>query len=118
MKKILVAIAILAAALIAYNYTTTGNLTLVPSLALSEDERALKGLEDRFSAATRQYSQASRTAGLSGMDTTADAEAALRSVRQIEKDLQALRKKLSSQSAAQRADYLAAAIREFSGRLR
>ena len=70
-----------------------------------------------FSAATRQYQQAARTAGLSGLDTTADANAALRSLRQIDKELGALRKRLSSQSAVQRAEYLEAAIKEFSAKL-
>jgi hypothetical protein len=118
MKKILVVIAVLAAALLTYNYFSTGRLTLVPSAMQSEEEQALESLEDRFSSATRQYSQASRTAGLSGLDTTADAETALRSLSAIDKELKSLRKRLSDKSAIQRADYLAAAIREFSGKLR
>jgi hypothetical protein len=117
MKKIIVVIAVLAAALVAYNYVSTGRLTLVPAMMMSQDEQALQSLEDRFSAATRQYSQAARTAGLSGLDTTADADAALRSLKQIDKDLQTLRKRLSSQSAIQRAEYLSAAIQEFKAKL-
>ena len=117
MKKILVVVAVLAAALVAYNYVSTGRLTLVPAMMVSQDEQALRSLEDRFSAATRQYQQAARTAGLSGLDTTADANAALTSLRQIDKELRALRKRLSSQSEIQRADYLSAAIKEFSAKL-
>ena len=117
MKKILIVIAVLVAALVTYNYVTTGRLSLVPSAALSEDEQSLRALEDRFSAASKEYSQATRTAGLSGLDTTAEAEAALRSVGQIEKELKSLRQRLTSQSEIQRADYLASAVREFSRRL-
>jgi phage-related tail protein len=117
MKKIIGVIVVLVAGLLAYNFVTTGKFSLVPSLTLSEDERALKALEDRFHAATRQYTQAARTAGMSGLDTTADGEAALRSVERIEKDLRALRKRLSSQPAIQRAEHLATAIKEFSAKL-
>ena len=118
MKKILIVVVIAVAGLIAYNYVNTGEITVIPSFTLSEDERELKALEDRFNAAVRQYSQAGRTAGLSGLDTTADADAARRSVQQIDKDLKALRKRLSAESAIRKADELAASVRNFSASLK
>jgi hypothetical protein len=118
MKKILIVIAVVIAGLIAYNYVTSGEFSVVPSFTLSEDEKELKALENRFNAAVKQYSQAGRTAGLSGMDTTADAEAARLSVQQISKELKSLQKRLSSDSLIRRAERLAADVREFAEKLR
>jgi hypothetical protein len=113
-KKIVVVIVAVVAGLIAFNYVSTGEFSLIPSFTLSEDERELKALEDRFKAATKQYSQAGRTAAVSGIDTTSDVEAARRSVRQISKELKALRKGLSSESSIRKAEELAASVRSFS----
>lgn len=117
MKKIVVVFLVVVAGLITYNYVTTGEFSVVPSFTLSEDERELNALEDRFNAAVKEYSQAGRTAGLSGMDTTADAEAARLSVQQISKDLKSLQKRLSSESSIRRAENLFAAVRGFSDNL-
>jgi len=117
MKQVVVVILLVVAGLITYNYVTTGKFSVVPSFTLSEDERALNALEERFNAAVKQYAQASRTAGLSGMDTTADAEAARLSVRQIAKELKPLRKRLSSESTIRRAENLSTAVQEFSASL-
>jgi hypothetical protein len=117
MKKILIVAAVVIVGLIVYNYVTTGEFSVVPSFALSEDERELKALEDRFKAAVKQHSQAGRTAGLSGMDTTADAEAARLSVQQISKELRSLRKRLSSDSLIRRAENLTASVRDFADKL-
>ena len=117
MKKIVVVILVVVAGLITYNYVTTGKLSVVPSFTLSEDERELNALEDRFNADVKQYSQASRTAGLSGMDTTADAEAARISVREIGKELKPLQERLTTESATRRAENLSVAVREFSASL-
>ena len=78
MKKAIVAVLFVVAGLLAYNFATTGELTLVPSFALSEDERQLKDLEARFKAARKEFAGAHRTAAVSGIDMTADAEAARR----------------------------------------
>lgn len=117
MKKIVVVAAVLVVGLVAFNYLTTGSITLIPAFDTSEEARALKDLEDRLDAAAKRYSQATRTAGLSGLDTTADAEAARRELRRIEKDLKSLRKRLSADSEIRRADELAAAVRLFSEKL-
>lgn len=114
MKKAVIVILLLVAALIAYNYFTAGELTLIPSFTKSEDERALEALEERFDQAVKQYSQAARSAGMAGIDTTADAEAARRAAEQIGKELKALRGRLSSESLKARAENLAASAKEFS----
>ena len=119
MKKLVVLIVILVAGLVIYNYATTGTLTLLPaSLSMSEEERAVVELEKRFDAARQQYSQAARSAGLSGMDTSGDAAGALRSLEQIASDLRTLQQGLSSGPAKQKAETLAANIEGYKQSLR
>ena len=119
MRKLAVLIVILVAGLLVYNYSTTGTLSLVPSsFTMSDDERAVDQLEERFADARKQYSQAGRSAGLTGMDTTGDAEGALRSVQMISNDLRELRQRLSDEPAKQKAQSLAASIEEYSSGLR
>lgn len=119
MKKLVVLIVVVVAGLLVYNYSTTGTLSLVPSsFSMSDEERAVNALEERFANARKQYSQAGRSAGLTGMDTTGDAEGALRSVQTISNDLRELRKRLSDEPAKQKAQSLAASIEEYSTSLR
>jgi len=119
MKKLAVIIVILVAGLVIYNYATTGKVALLPaSMSMSADERAVADLEDRFDAARQQYSQAARGAGLTGMDTTGDAEGAMRSLDQIANDLRKLQQELSSGPAKQRAETLAASIEGYKRSLR
>ena len=119
MKKLVVLIAVLAAGMLIYNYATTGTLSVLPpSLAMSDDERAVQALEERFDDARRQFSQAGRSAGLSGMDTTGDADGALRSVQKIADELAALQQKLPSGPAKDKAETLAASIEDYTRSLR
>ena len=119
MKKIVILVVIAVVALVIYNYATTGTVSLLPaSMSMSADERAVADLEDRFDAARKQYSQAARSAGLSGMDTSGDAEGALRSVEQIASDLRKLQQELSSGPAKQKAETLAASIEGYKRSLR
>jgi DNA invertase Pin-like site-specific DNA recombinase len=86
-KRLVLALVLAAAALFAYNYITTGKLTLIPSSSLSAQEKELSDLEARLKAAVRQYAQAGRAAGMSGVDTTSDAEAARVEIQAIQKRL-------------------------------
>lgn len=51
---------------------------------------AISELQHRLDAAERSYQQAGRTAGLAGVDTTADASAALREIARVESALRDL----------------------------
>ena len=117
-RNVVIVIAILVVGLVGYNYFTTGNISLIPSQGLSDSEREIKNLEDRLADARKQYSQAAKTASISGVDTTADAEAARLELQQIQKDLTVLRERLTEESEIREADKLADAVREFSKALR
>ena len=113
MKKALVVVALMVGGLLAYNFVTVGQLTIIPGSTLSEEEEELEALESRFEAARSRMTQANRAAGMTGSDTTADAEAALRQVERVEKELKEVMPKLSSDSARQKATALQREIQEF-----
>ncbi len=118
MKKALVATVVLVAGLVAYNYATTGEIKVVPTFSLSEEEQELKDLEDRFKAARRQFAQAHRAAAVGGLDTTADVEAARRAVGEIDAELKALRERTTSEKVRREADELDALVSAFKNELR
>lgn len=113
MKKALIAVIVLVGGLVAYNYATTGELSLIPSFSLSAEEQQVKDLEDEFEAARKQYAQAGRTASVSGVDTTADVRAVQTAVARISRELESLQKHLSEETARQRAAALSAMLRQF-----
>ena len=96
-KRFVLALVLAAAAVFAYNYITTGKLALIPSKTMSDQEKELTDLEARLKAAVRQYTQAGRAAGMSGVDTTADAEAARVEIQEIQKRLDELGRKSSAE---------------------
>ena len=113
MKKLVAVIVVAIAGLVVFNYATTGEFTLAPSFSKSEEERAVQNLRDRFSAAKKQFAQAHRMAATSGIDTTADADAAISSMKQVKKELASLRKKLTEERATRKADELVTIVQAF-----
>jgi hypothetical protein len=102
MKKLLVFIIVLAGGLLTYNYVTTGELRLMPDLGGSAEDRQVRTLETEFSAAAAELAQAGRTAGLSGMDTSSQAAAALARIGRLEKEASALGPELQEAGARAR----------------
>ena len=113
MKKFVVVGAIAIAGLVAFNYATTGEITLVPSVSNSDEDRAVQALQEDFAVARKQFTQAHRSAAVGGIDTTGDADAALGDIKRITRELDSLRKKLSEDRARRKADDLARSLREF-----
>ena len=118
MKNMLIVVVVLVVGLLAYNFATTGEVKLIPSFGMSEEEQAVKDLEDRFNSAKSEFAQAHRAAGVSGIDSSSGAEAAQRSVDAIAKELKSLRKGLSEEEAKRRAASLSSAVEEFQRELR
>ncbi|MFQ5702023.1 MAG: hypothetical protein ACE5HU_09285 [Acidobacteriota bacterium] len=106
MKKLLFLATLIAAGILGYNY-------FVHVTPASAEERALAELEHQFDSANSAMMQAGRTAGVSGIDTTADIEAARSSVRRVENKLKQLTGRLESASARARAERLERRIQEF-----
>jgi SMC interacting uncharacterized protein involved in chromosome segregation len=99
MKGFIAIVAFALAALLAYNYVHSGKLTLIPS-SMSKGEQQLQQLEKRLDNARRQFEAAGRAAGISGVDTTADAEAARRELERIETEFHTLRSQLEDTDKA------------------
>ncbi len=115
-KKIVVAAAVIAAGLAAYNLITTGKLTLIPSSNLSPEEQQLNALESRIHEAAGDITRASQAAGLSGLDTTSDVESAMRELERAEKELQSLKQKTNSEAIKEKCDRLMGEARSMRGR--
>jgi hypothetical protein len=102
MKKLVVVIFLLAGGLLVYNYAATGELTLVPSLALSQEQQQVRDLEDRYDRARKEMAQAGRSAGLTGMDTSSQMSAGLEQMAAMEKEAKELEKDLREPGARER----------------
>jgi len=96
-NRLVLALVLAAAALFVYNYVTTGKFALIPTSSMSAQEKELSDLEARLKQAVRQYAQAGRAAGLSGTDTTSDAESARVEIQQIQKRLDEIGRKSSAE---------------------
>ncbi len=94
-KKVILFIILIVIAFFVYNYFRTGQFTLFP-VSSSEGNHALKMLEDDFHNAAQSIAQAERSAAVSGLDTTSDVEAALASIRKIERELEMLERHADS----------------------
>lgn len=106
MKKIMVAIFLLVGGLLAYNFSATGEVTLIPSFTLSQEEQQVQDLEDRFDRTRKEMAQAGRMAGMTGMDTSSQVSAGLAQMAAMEKEAVALEKDLQEPGARQRLEVL------------
>jgi predicted negative regulator of RcsB-dependent stress response len=111
--RIVLLIIIAAAGLVAYNYFTTGEMSLIPSSTLSEEEQELKSLADSFREAQKQVRQAERTAAVGGIGSIDAVEDAIRDIEQIESAIVTLKSSLKSASAMKEAERLEREIEAF-----
>ncbi len=113
MKKIVLLVLLLLGAMMVYNYTATGELTLLPRGPLSGEEQELQRLERDFERAAQEFNQALRSAGLAGLDTTGDADAAMQEVQRIERKLDQLMRRLELEDERKKAEELRRRLKEF-----
>ncbi len=111
-KKILVGVFVGLLGLIAFNWLTSGEVALIPTTPLSAEGRQLARLEGEFAAVTHDYYQASRAAGLTGTDTTAEARAALERLDEMEKELLAMKRNNPAPAESRRIDQVLENIRK------
>ncbi len=104
MKGLVIILILAAAGYLAYTYL------YVP---LSDEDKLLQSMEKRFDEASRSLLSSGRMAGATGLDTTSDADLAIRRVRRIENELKNLTPTLTEETSKQRADELLGKIREF-----
>jgi hypothetical protein len=113
MKNIITIAVVVVVGLVAFNYFQTGEFSLLPGGGMSEEEKDLNRLRGDFRRAAQSYRQAGRAAGMSGLDTTADLQAALQTVDGVERDLKALRKRTTDPEVTAKIDQLLAEVRKY-----
>ena len=113
MQKIVLIVVVIVLGLLAYNYFTTGEIGLMPAGSSSDEGRELNRLRGDFRAAAREFRQAGRSAGLSGLDTTDAAAAALDEVEKVEKAVENLAKKTEDPDIKSEAEKLLREIRKY-----
>jgi hypothetical protein len=118
MKAILVFIVVVIVAVLAFNYFTTGELSLLPGSSKSPEEQELDRLAENFRAAVQEYEQAGRQAALSGVDSTYAAGAALAAANGVERDLKALRSRVDDPAVVKRVDDLLSRVKKFQDEVR
>lgn len=106
MRGLITIVVVVAIALVAFNYFQTGEFKLLPGSAMSDEAREVNRLRGDFRQAAQQYRQAGRSAGLSGLDSTADAENALAAIDGVERDLKKMRKKVEDPKVRKEIDEL------------
>lgn len=113
MQKIILLVVVVVLGLLAFNYFTTGELSLTPGGSSGGDGRELNQLRGDFRAAAREFRQAGRAAGLSGMDTTDAAGAALAAVERIEQQVESLAERTDDADVKAEAEKLLDEMRQF-----
>ncbi|MFA9453379.1 MAG: hypothetical protein ACERK6_05620 [Candidatus Aminicenantaceae bacterium] len=104
MKALIVILILAAAGYLAYTYL------YVP---MTDEEKIIHDLEKRFDEASRSLLGAERMAGSTGMDTTSDAELAIRRVQRLENELKNLKPTLKDESSKLKAAELEKKIQNF-----
>ena len=99
------------------NYTKPLNLNLYknlksPAAPSSPEAQELQRLERSFETAATEFNQALRSAGLAGLDTTGDADAAMTEGGRVEQSLEKLLRKLDGDEVRKDAEGLKMRIRE------
>jgi len=111
MRKVALVVALLVAGFVAYNYMSQGDGPV------SGDQALLEDLEYRFGEARKKMSGAGRSAGLTGIDTSSDAESAGLEIERILESAQKLARQ-ADESVRPRAERLERTIREYKSQLR
>jgi len=113
MQKIILLVVVIVLGLLAFNYFTTGELSLMPAGSSGSDGGDLNRLRGDFRAAAREFRQAGRSAGLSGLDTTDTAAAVLEEIGRVEKAVESLAKDSDDPEVKAEADKLLKEMRKF-----
>lgn len=94
MKMLFALLAIVVALVLAHNYIQTGEIGF--GSTLSDTSLEIRSLDERLTDAMRAYRIAGRGSALGGLEGGSRAESALGEVRFVEREIDGVRQKLSS----------------------
>jgi len=113
-QKIVLIVVVIVLGLLAFNYFTTGEFSLMPASGSSADGSELNKLRGEFRAAAREFRQAGRDSALGGgLDTTDAAGAALAAVERVEEQVETLAKRTEDEDVRAEAEKLLAEIKKY-----
>jgi hypothetical protein len=112
MKNLITIAVVVVVGLVAFNYFQTGEFSILPA-SKSVEEQELNRLKGDFTRAAQEFRQAGRQAGLGGIDSTAQAESALKAVDGVERDLKLLKKRTTDPKVLSKIDDLLEEVREY-----
>ncbi|HZE88001.1 MAG TPA: hypothetical protein VE404_00570 [Verrucomicrobiae bacterium] len=98
-KKLLVVVVLAALSVVV-------GCNMISSKKLSADEQQISDLESRVEAAKSKIASASHAAGMTGMDATADADAAMSDLERTETEIVALRERTHDAAVKSRCERL------------
>jgi hypothetical protein len=98
MKSLFILVILVVVGILLYNHFLAG--------PVSEEETELKVLERDFDSALNRVRGSERALALSGMDTTADMDDALRNVEKIKEDLISLKERIEDEKLLRKAEAL------------
>jgi hypothetical protein len=113
MKNVIAFAVVVVIGLVAFNYFSTGEFKIVPGVSMSQGENEVNNLKGEFRRAVREYRQAARQAGMSGMDNLTEVENALAKVDGVERELQRLRNTTVDPDVGNTIDEVLAEIKQF-----
>jgi len=87
MKVILAIVIAIVVALVAINYFTTGEISLMPPGSEGSGEGQVNHLRGEFTKLARDYRQAQKQAAVAGLDTTEDAAATLAELDHVQDEV-------------------------------
>jgi hypothetical protein len=111
-KKIMIGVFVALLGVVAFNWFSSGELALIPATPLSAQGRHLAKLEGDFATAAHEYYQAGHAAGMTGMDTTDQAQAALKELDRIEGELHEMQRGNPTPDESRRIDQILENIRK------
>lgn len=92
MKALVLVLILVAAGVLVHNYLQTGEIGF--NVSVSEEQRQIKDLEERLTDVSRSYRVAGRATSIGGMAPDVSVENATSEVREIEREVETLRRKI------------------------
>ena len=118
MKKFVLFVLIAALAYIGYMYLTTGHVQVLPEQKMTKEEKSLAAIKSDFIAVRDRYLENDSSNAFDNFNEEPTVEWAQAKIEDIERRLDQLRPKLTTEYAKTETGWLTMEIRKFKKRLR